>query len=148
MQIKNYKSSTYALITDNAKLLFDPWLVDGEYYGSWSHYPPINVDFSQFDNFDYICLTHIHPDHFSKKTFKKLNNKIPVIILDYKQKFLKLNLEILGFQVIEIKHGSSYKFNDLNIKVYAADNCDPDLCKKFFGFQIVLKRFRITSENI
>jgi len=133
MIIKNYKSSTFSITTEKTKVLFDPWLIDGEYYGSWNHFPPIDIDFSEFNEYDFICLTHIHPDHFSKKTLQKINKNIPVIILDYKQKFLKLNLELLGFNVIELKHGSSLSLNDISIKVFAADNCNPELCKKFFG---------------
>ena len=39
MKIKLYRSSTVGLNLRGYKLLMDPWLTDGEYYGSWSHYP-------------------------------------------------------------------------------------------------------------
>ena len=79
--IEFLRSSTFVLNYNNTKVLFDPWLEDGEYYGAWSHFPPKNISYEEFNDIDLICLTHIHPDHFSRKTFSKLNKKIPVLIL-------------------------------------------------------------------
>ena len=39
MKIKLYRSATVGIISKDYKLLQDPWLTDGEYYGSWYHYP-------------------------------------------------------------------------------------------------------------
>ena len=131
--IEFLRSSTYLINYNNTKILFDPWLEDGEYYGSWSHFPPKQISYDEFSDIDLICLTHIHPDHFSKKTFNKLNKKTPVLISNYKQKFLKFNLEKLGFKVLEIDHENFYHFKDFKIYSFAADNCDPEVCMKFFG---------------
>tara|TARA_B100000989_G_scaffold69104_1_gene48228 strand:- start:1293 stop:2621 length:1329 start_codon:yes stop_codon:yes gene_type:complete len=131
--IEFLRSSTYLINYNNTKILFDPWLEDGEYYGSWSHFPPKKISYDEFSDIDLICLTHIHPDHFSKKTFNKLNKRIPVLISNYKQKFLKFNLEKLGFKVLEIDHENFYYFKDFKIYSFAADNCDPEICMKFFG---------------
>ena len=38
-----YLTSASVIIEDqNVKILCDPWFVDGEYYGSWYHYPKFN----------------------------------------------------------------------------------------------------------
>jgi UDP-MurNAc hydroxylase len=40
----------------------------------------------------------------------------------------------LGFVVIELNNGSRFSFNEnFFIEIYAADNCNPELCGKFFG---------------
>lgn len=39
MRIKLYRSATVGIEIENFKILQDPWLTDGEYYGSWSHFP-------------------------------------------------------------------------------------------------------------
>ena len=39
MKIKLYRSATVGIHFKDFKILMDPWLTDGEYYGSWSHYP-------------------------------------------------------------------------------------------------------------
>lgn len=67
MKIRYIKSACVAIEIKEVKILTDPWLVDGEYYGSWCHYPKLKFDQDYFDNIDYIYISHIHPDHFSKK---------------------------------------------------------------------------------
>ena len=44
MKIKLYRSSTVGLNLNGYKILMDPWLTDGEYYGSWSHFPYFDFD--------------------------------------------------------------------------------------------------------
>ena len=43
MRLKLYRSATVGISSDGVKLLMDPWLTDGEYYGSWSHYPYFDI---------------------------------------------------------------------------------------------------------
>ncbi len=136
MNVKLYRSATVGLINKDFKLLMDPWLVDGEYFGSWSHFPKYNIDHNleEINSYNAIYISHIHPDHCSDKTLKLINKNIPIYIHSYHSKFLKFKLERMGFKVIEIKNGSKLNFNDnLSITIYAADNCNPELCFKFFG---------------
>lgn len=44
MNIKLYRSATVGIYLNGKKILCDPWLVDGEYLGSWSHYPYYDLD--------------------------------------------------------------------------------------------------------
>tara|TARA_Y100000590_G_C15665948_1_gene994442 strand:- start:356 stop:1717 length:1362 start_codon:yes stop_codon:yes gene_type:complete len=136
MKIKLYRSSTVGIINDNFKLLTDPWLVDGEYYGSWSHYPKFEIinNLDEINSYDAIYISHIHPDHFSTKTLKHINKKIPVYISSYHSKFLKFNIEKLGFKAIELSNGKRHKLkNNFFLTIYPADDCDPELCYKFNG---------------
>ena len=136
MKIKLYRSATVGIITDNFKLLCDPWLTDGEYYGSWSHYPPFNIEknLSELNSYNGIYISHIHPDHCSDETLEKLDKKIPVYINRYHAKFLKYKIERIGFKVFELEHGKSNLLNkNFSINIYAADNCNPELCYKFTG---------------
>ena len=136
MKIKLYRSATVGIIKDNFKLLTDPWLVDGEYYGSWSHYPYFDFDKfnKEINSYNAIYISHIHPDHCSPKTLKKINPNIPVYISKYHSKFLKKNIERLGFKVFELENGKRTKLGEnFHITIYPADNCDPQLCYKFYG---------------
>ena len=134
MKVTYLKSSTVIIETKGLKILTDPWLTDGEYYGSWFHYPVFNFKNNYFEDIDYIYVSHIHMDHFSKATFKLLNKSIPVIIHSYESKFLKNNIERLGFTVIELLHNErTHLKNGVYINVLAADNCNPELCQKFMG---------------
>ena len=142
-----YLTSASILIEDqNVKVLCDPWLVDGEFYGSWAHYPPLSFSPEEFNDVDYIYISHIHPDHCSIKTLNKMNKAIPILIHNYDSKFLKNNVERLGYKVIEIEHNKrTHIKNNLYINILAADNCNPELCHKYFGCGIVEKRFGSTS---
>ena len=73
MQIKLYRSATIGIISGDLKVLVDPWLTDGEYYGSWSHFPHFDLDkkIKEINSYDLIYISHIHPDHCSKKTTSK-----------------------------------------------------------------------------
>jgi UDP-MurNAc hydroxylase len=136
MKIKLYRSATVGIISNNAKILVDPWLIDGEYYGSWSHYPFFDFEkkIEEINSYDCIYISHIHPDHCSKKTLEKINKDIPIYIHKFHQKFLRFNLERMGFKVLELEHGKRTKIkNNLHINIFAADNCDPELCYKFSG---------------
>ena len=146
MKIRYIKSATIAIETKGIKILTDPWLVDGEYYGSWFHYPELKIDQAYFDSIDYIYVSHIHPDHFSRKTFELLDKNIPVFIHRYESKFLKANIERLGFSVIELPHNTPYELrNGVTINILAADNCNPELCAKFGGCAVVETKFGSTQ---
>ena len=136
MKITHLYSATELIESNGVKILIDPWLVDGEYYGSWCCYPSMkDFNFSTLDDVDYIYISHIHPDHLSPLTLKRLNKDIPVLIRNYKGgKFVKLNLERLGFKVIELDDGvKTHLKNDVYINIYGAGYCNPEICSKMFG---------------
>jgi UDP-MurNAc hydroxylase len=146
MKITHLQSSTQIIHLGNVKVLTDPWLTDGEYYGSWYHYPPFGQDNLNNLDYDFIYVSHIHPDHLSEETFRKLPKKKPVLIHNYDSKFVNRKLEMLGYEVIECDHGEAFKFkNGGSITIYAADNCSPELCGKFMGCAIVETKFGSTQ---
>ena len=146
MELKYLASASVIITHNNVNILCDPWLVDGEYYGSWNHYPKRNFIPEDFNFVDYIYISHIHPDHFSKKTLSKMDKKIPIIILNYYEKYLKKNLENLGFTVIELQNNTrTHLKNDVYINLFASDNCNPELCKKFTGCSLVETTYGATQ---
>lgn len=146
MKITLHHSACVLVESDNTKILCDPWLVDGEYYGSWSIYPPYEFKPEKFADVDYIYISHIHPDHCSPKTLSQLDKHIPVLIHNFPVKFLKNNIEKLGFQVIELDHNRRTQLkNNLHITILAADNCDPRICGRFLGCVPLEYKFGMTS---
>jgi len=115
------------------KILCDPWLVDGCFYGAWYHYPKFEFTPKEFDDIDYIYISHIHPDHFDVKTLQQLKKSIPILIHEFPQKFLKKNIERLGFKVEEIPNNKRTKLGKTSINIIAADNCNPEVCSRVFG---------------
>jgi UDP-MurNAc hydroxylase len=104
MKITYHNSACVTIEDQNVKILCDPWLKNGEFYGSWAIYPPYDFKSSEFEDIDYIYISHIHPDHFSSQTLSSLNKKIPILIHKFHSSFLKNNIEKLGYEVIEIEH--------------------------------------------
>lgn len=146
MKARYLKSSTTCIETKGVKILTDPWLVDGEYYGSWFHYPAFDWREDFFKDVDFIYCSHIHPDHFSKGTFAKLDKSIPVLIHTYESKFLKMNIERLGFEVRELPNNvRTHLKNGVYINILAADNCNPEICARFFGCAVVETKFGSTQ---
>ena len=146
MKITHLASACNIIQHGNIKILSDPWLVEKAFYGSWTHYPPLDIDFSMLEDIDYIYISHIHPDHMCRETLDKINPDIPVLIHNYDAKFVKDNLEHWGRKVIELEHGEKFHCGEgLNIYIYAADNCDPSLCFKFLGCGKMESKFGSTS---
>ncbi|HEX7378198.1 MAG TPA: MBL fold metallo-hydrolase [Pirellulales bacterium] len=146
MEVRLLKSASVLIAARGVKLLCDPWLVDGEYFGSWAHYPPYDFDVADFADLDFIYISHIHPDHFSRKTLSLLPRHVPVLIHAYATPFLRTNIESLGFRVHELPHRRrTHLKNGVHINILAADNCDPALCGRFFGCAQVEKTFGSTQ---
>ncbi len=96
--------------------------------------------------YDYIYVSHIHPDHLSEDTFRNLPYKKPVLIQNFDSKFVKRKLEMLGYEVIECEHGTPFEFDEGgSMTIYAADNCNPELCYKLMGCATAEKKFGITQ---
>lgn len=146
MKITHLQSSSQLISLGNVSVLTDPWLTDGEYFGSWYHYPPFPEKELKSLKYDYIYVSHIHPDHLSEETFHKLPYKKPVLIHNYDAKFLKRKLETIGYPVIECDHAKPFEFeNGSKITIYAADNCNPEVCNMFMGCGSVEKKFGSTQ---
>ncbi|HVX76391.1 MAG TPA: MBL fold metallo-hydrolase [Bradyrhizobium sp.] len=133
MKLTFLKSSTVIIESNDVRILTDPWLVDGEYYGSWAHYPEPQADYDLSD-IDFIYVSHIHPDHLSHRTMAKLPKHIPVLIHRYEAPFLQRNIEAMGFEVTPLPHNVRHHLkNGVYINILAADDCNPELCAKFLG---------------
>jgi len=132
-----------SIIIDNngERILCDPWLIDGCYYGSWHHYPKFEFNQKELDDIDYIYISHIHPDHFDIRTLEKLRKDIPVLIHEFPQKYFKEKIEEIGFNVEEIPNNKRTKLGKTWINIIAADNCDPSVCSKVFGCNFEFNKF-------
>ena len=133
--ITTFVNGACVLIEANdKKIICDPWFVGEAYYGSWSIYPPLKINPKMLNDLDYVYISHIHPDHLHEESLEKSNKDVPVIIHSFEEKFLKDKLERLGRKVIELKHGDHFNCgNDVNIHIYAADNCDVKNSTDFLG---------------
>jgi UDP-MurNAc hydroxylase len=134
MRVHFLRSATVVVEANGLRILMDPWLVDGAYYGSWALYPHYEWNDKDLSDIDYIYVSHIHPDHAEKQTLQRLDKTPPVLIHKYNTPYLKKYLNNLGFSVIELQHGHRFHLrNNTHITILAADDCDPAVCGKFFS---------------
>jgi len=129
MRLEPLRAACVVIEGNGVRVLCHPWLDDGIYYGAWAHYPPYD---GTIPDFDYIYVSHVHADHMAAATMQRLPKK-PVLIHKFKAKFLKKNIEDMGFPVVELAHAAPVDLGGLKIRIYAADDCNPDACMKFFG---------------
>jgi len=139
MKVQYISSACVLLEHQGIRILCDPWLTDGIYYGSWFHYPPLKYTPEDFGDVDYIYISHIHPDHMDMETLRRLPRSIPILIHDYAEKFVLRNLENLGFENLrEVQHKEVVNLSDtFTLEILAADNCDPSICGKFMGCSVI-----------
>lgn len=135
MRIRFLASSTVVVEHEGFKILCDPWLTDGIYYGSWYHYPPLTIRPEDLSDVDALYISHIHPDHLDRVTLSRLPKNIPVFILEFEEKYVARTLRALGFHdVREVPHGTETELAaGFHVAIFAADDCDPEVCGRFLG---------------
>ena len=88
MRIINLGGATAILEHRGKRMLFDPWLDDGIFHGSWFHWPPVNAQIGDLGRFDYVYISHIHEDHCSAGTVCHINRDAEIIIMDRQPNFV------------------------------------------------------------
>lgn len=126
MKVTYIKSAMVVIEHKGKKVLCDPWLTEGIYYGSWYSFPLPKHTAKDFQDIDYIYISHVHPDHCDVETLKDLPKDKPVLILDFDEKFLLRTLQKVGFtNIIEVPHGKTVNLEeDFKIEILSGDNND------------------------
>ncbi|MFC7076773.1 MBL fold metallo-hydrolase [Haloarcula halophila] len=134
MELKFVRSAAVVVRNKGTEVLCDPWILDGAYYGSWAHHPSDDISIEDYTDVDYIYVSHIHPDHIHRQTFDRLSTDVPVLIHDFQFDYLKENVQSMGFDAVELPHDERVQLDgDLHINIFAADNCNPENCGRWFG---------------
>lgn len=115
-----------AIIENEGKrILFDPWLDDRIFHGSWEHFPPLRFSANDLPPIDYLFISHIHEDHCALETLRLINKDCEVILLDRKPNFVLdfLKRNQLGFKKIHLvpPHAPMKIANDLWVDLLHAD---------------------------
>lgn len=110
MKLINIQSACCVIESRGYKLLCDPWLTDGVYYGSWFHFPKLKTTPKDLTNVDAIYVSHIHPDHYDPDALKEFNKNTPILIAKFPTPLLKGRIQSLGFKtIIEIDEHTAYE---------------------------------------
>lgn len=98
MKLTHFGGATAILEHQGKRILFDPWLDDGIFHGSWYHYPPLKVGIEDVGRVDYIYISHIHEDHCSPGTIQYLNRDAQILLMDRHLNFVARFLSTYGFE--------------------------------------------------
>jgi UDP-MurNAc hydroxylase len=138
MKVQWFRSATVGIYSKSGtSILCDPWITDGAFIGSWFHWPPLEgFEFSELvaKNWDALYISHFHADHFDRKLVAKIARSNPntkVLIPFFENKWLKRAVENCGFEpsrIIELPSNKKIKFLDIEVTIYVADYCNPEIC--------------------
>jgi UDP-MurNAc hydroxylase len=86
------------------KILTDPWLTEGAYFGTWFHTHLIaeaGVTPEAFPkDIDYLFLSHEHQDHVDPATLRHFSPQTPILICKFVTAKFRRYIEELGFHNI------------------------------------------------
>lgn len=85
------------------RILFDPWLIGGAFYGAWYHYPPLKMDADSIGRVDYIYLSHVHEDHCHAESLALLNRDAEIIVMDREPRIRNFVTNYLSLHGLEFK---------------------------------------------
>ena len=129
--------SCMELATSNTTILCDPWFCGTAFSDGWSLLYDKSHDINNLV-FDYIWISHEHPDHFSIPTLNTLKKKQKFLFQETKDKKVKKFLESKGHEVIELLNKKITKVGDLEIAIVICDSYDSVLVAKFPNGKIIV----------
>ena len=129
--------SCLILKTSTTKILCDPWLKGTAFGDGWSllHDNSHNINDIEFD---YIWISHEHPDHFSIATLLDLDKNCKFLFQETKDKKVKNFLESKGHTVIELKNKERTKIGDLELVCVVCDGYDSSLLVNYPDGKVLL----------
>ena len=99
-------------------ILVDPWFDDSIFLNGWNLLKNFDYDINRL-SYQYIFISHEHPDHFHIPTLKKIANPESKTIIFHKTLDSKVIdfVKKMGFNVLECENDRFYKLNFGKIKV-------------------------------
>ena len=129
-RIQFINHSCVLISTNRIKILCDPWFIGNAFDNGWSLLYEKSHDINLID-FNYIFISHEHPDHFSIPTLKKLNGPKTFLYQKTKDRKVITYLEKNGHNVVELENGKPHKIADLILTIYTIDGFDSVLKTEF-----------------
>jgi UDP-MurNAc hydroxylase len=99
IKVTYFYSACVGIETKELSILCDPWFTEGAYDGAWYHYPPFDSSQLLAKKFDFIYVSHIHPDHYDPvflRDYLKLNSGSRVVIAPFAPNYLSKKMAADG----------------------------------------------------
>jgi L-ascorbate metabolism protein UlaG (beta-lactamase superfamily) len=142
VQFTWHSSASISLTKNGSKILFDPWLSDSAFLGSWRPWPdPTSAKNNVISqDFDFIIYTHFHSDHYDSKFLKEYfnfnkkrleNTEILIVESVWNQLEFSIRNLIKGIRVRVVSSGIRIKISeDFYVTLFTSDWCEPQVCGK------------------
>ena len=128
--IKFLNHSSVLVSYKETKILCDPWFHGSAFQDGWSLLSDNSHDINDLD-FNYIWISHEHPDHFSIPTISSLKKKTKFIYQKTDDRKVLNYLTKKGHEVIEIEHNSKTRIGDIDLILFICDGYDSSLLFDF-----------------
>jgi UDP-MurNAc hydroxylase len=117
MRVTYYGQACILIEAAGKKILTDPWLTEGAYFGTWFHthlLAEAGITPETFPkDIDYLFLSHEHEDHVDPASLRHFRSNIPVLICQFPTPRFRQYLESLGLENIrELPAGEEVKLAD------------------------------------
>jgi L-ascorbate metabolism protein UlaG (beta-lactamase superfamily) len=111
-QVKFLNHSCLIISDGITSILCDPWFKGAAFDNGWRLIVEESHDITEID-FDYIWISHEHPDHFSPLTLSGLTRPVKFLYQKTRDGKIAAYLKSKGHTVIELEDGHG-RFNDFN----------------------------------
>lgn len=130
-KIKFLNHSSLVVESKNTHILCDPWFKGTAFNNGWRLLFENSHDINEI-NYDYIWISHEHPDHFSIPTLVDIKGGGKHFLYqETSDKKVKNWLEQRQHLVTELAEGKEYVFNDINFTTFVSDGYDSAALFKF-----------------
>ncbi|WP_428662911.1 MBL fold metallo-hydrolase [Reyranella sp.] len=115
--------SCISISSATTTILCDPWFTGAAFDGGWRLLFEDSHDLDTIA-FDWIWLSHEHPDHFSLPTLKQLKRPSRFIYQAAPDGKVRAYLQAKGHEVREVDDWETVSFGDITCQVFTSDGYD------------------------
>ena len=121
--LKFLNHSSLIIGTEETLILCDPWFKGSAFNNGWRLLYEDSHDINQII-FDYIWISHEHPDHFSIPTLSEILKHKQFLYQETSDKKVKNWLESKNHSVYELADGKQYEAGDIKLISFVSDGYD------------------------
>lgn len=123
MKIEFINHSSIIIDSNELRILCDPWYKGTAFANGWRLLYDEEIDINSLE-FDYIWISHEHPDHFSIPTLRSLKASKTFLYQKTLDQKVKKWLEKNGHKVIEMAHNESMELGNLSLTTIITEGYD------------------------
>ena len=135
--VKFLNHSCIKLVSPSTTILCDPWFIGTAFNDGWSLLEDNSHDINKL-SFDYIWISHEHPDHFSIPTINTLKDSKKFLFQKTKNRKVANFLESKGHKVIELPNKKPTIIGDLELTCVICDGYDSSLIVKYPNGRVIV----------